>query len=78
MEEICRQLWFCGAIPPEWHGFMPFLIPLLVITVIGLPVANVLHRAGRSRWWTVLAFVPLLNVLGLWVFAFARWPSVDR
>jgi hypothetical protein len=31
MEEICRQLWFCGAIPPEWHGFMPFLIPFAVV-----------------------------------------------
>ena len=31
--------------------------------------------AGRSRWWTILAFVPLVNLIGLWVFAFTRWPS---
>jgi hypothetical protein len=31
--------------------------------------------AGRSRWWTILAFVPLVNLISLWVFAFTRWPS---
>jgi hypothetical protein len=30
---------------------------------------------GRRRWWTILAFVPLVNLIGLWVFAFTRWPS---
>jgi hypothetical protein len=38
-------------------------------------VANILHRAGRSRWWTILAFVPLVNLIGLWVFAFTQWPN---
>jgi hypothetical protein len=46
--------------------------------VVGVPVANVLHHAGRSRWWTILAFVPLLNLFGLWLFAFTRWPNVDK
>jgi hypothetical protein len=36
---------------------------------------DILHRAGRSRWWTILAFVPLINLIGLWVFAFTRWPD---
>jgi hypothetical protein len=78
VEDICRQLWFCGAMPSEWHELTAFLMPVLVIIAVGLPVANVLHRAGRSRWWTILAFVPLLNLLALWVFAFGRWPSVDQ
>jgi uncharacterized membrane protein YhaH (DUF805 family) len=45
---------------------------------VGIPVSSILHRAGRSRWWTVLAFIPLINLIGLWVFAFSRWPAVDR
>ena len=52
------------------------VMPLLAIILVGVPVANVLHRAGRSRWWTVLAFVPGLNLIALWVFAFSRWPSL--
>jgi hypothetical protein len=48
------------------------------IVLLGVPVASILHRAGHSRWWTVIAFIPLLNLIGLWVFAFSRWPVVDR
>jgi hypothetical protein len=44
-------------------------MPLLLIIIVAVPVANILHRAGRSRWWTILAFVPLVNLIGLWVFA---------
>jgi len=51
-------------------------MPLLMIALMGVPVANILHRAGRSRSWTILAFIPLLNLIGLWVFAFTRWPKV--
>jgi hypothetical protein len=57
---------------------MPIIVPLLVIVLLGVPVAGILHRAGRSRWWTLVAFIPPLNLIGLWVFAFSRWPTVDR
>jgi len=55
---------------------MAFVMPLLFILLVGIPVANILHRAGRSRWWTILAFLPFLNLIVLWVFAFTRWPKV--
>ena len=54
---------------------MAFVMPLLFIVHVGIPVSNILHRAGRSRWWTILAFLPFLNLIGLWVFAFTRWPK---
>jgi hypothetical protein len=75
MEFYCDQFWFCNAMPPEWHWVMPLGMPLLLIIIVAVPVANILHRAGRSRWWTILAFVPLVNLIGLWVFAFTRWPN---
>jgi hypothetical protein len=75
MEFYCDQFWFCNAMPPEWHWIMPLGMPLLLIIILAVPVANILHRAGRSRWWTILAFVPLVNLIGLWVFAFTRWPN---
>ena len=77
MENLCRQFWDCSAVPPEWYWVMAIVMPLLIIILVAPPVANVLLRAGRSRWWTVLAFVPLRNVIGLWVFAFSRWPAFD-
>jgi hypothetical protein len=78
MENLCNQFWVCNAVPPEWHWYMPIVMPLLLIILLGVPIANILHRAGRSRWWTILAFVPLLNLIGLWLFAFTRWPSLAR
>jgi hypothetical protein len=78
MESFCNQLWPCQVVPTEWHWVMPIVMPLLFITIVGVPVANILHRAGRSRWWTIIAFVPLLNLIGLWVFGFTRWPSLDK
>ena len=77
MENLCRQVGVCSLLPPEWHWIMAIVMPLLAIILVGVPVANVLHRAGRSRWWTILAFVPGLNLIALWVFAFSRWPALD-
>lgn len=73
-----ENCYVCGLIPPEWMWVMAIVMPLLFIVIVGVPFANILHRAGRSRWWTVLAFVPLLNLIGLWVFAFTRWPNLDQ
>jgi hypothetical protein len=39
-----------------------------------VPVGMVLKRTGHSPGWCVLIFVPLVNLIMLWVFAFKRWP----
>ena len=78
MDNLCRQFWFCSALPPEWHWVMALVMPLLFVILLGVPVANILHRAGRSRWWTIVAFVPFVNLIGLWLFAFTRWPNIPR
>lgn len=40
----------------------------------------VVTRAGRSPYWALLAIVPFfyLLVIGVWVFAFCRWPKMER
>src|SRR5438094_6408637 len=43
-----------------------------------IPVALILRRAGRTRWWSVLAIIPIANLIGLWVLAFTPWPAFDR
>lgn len=77
MYDLCRQWGPCGLVSPEWHWLMAAAMPLLFLILVGVPIANILHRAGRSRWWMILAFVPLVNLICLWIFAFARWPAVD-
>jgi hypothetical protein len=53
-------------------------IVLLVYSfAIVIPFGQLLRRVGLSRWWLLLAFVPLINVIALWVFAYVRWPK-DR
>jgi hypothetical protein len=44
----CDQFWFCNAMPPEWHWVMPLGMPLLLIIIVAVPVANILHRAAAS------------------------------
>jgi len=78
MANVCRQFWFCSLVPAEWHWLMAAVMPLLLVVLFATPLASILHRAGRSRWWTIVAFVPLANLIGLWVFAFSRWPSQER
>jgi len=76
MENVCRQFWICNAVPPEWHWLLAAIMPLLLILLVAVPIANVLHRAGHSRWWTVIVFVPVLNLIALWGLAFGRWPKL--
>lgn len=39
----------------------------------------VLGRAGLSPYWSVAAIFPFfyLLVIGIWVFAFCRWPKAE-
>lgn len=57
---------------------IPFL-PLIVAFFIVLfpPYARILRRTGFSRWWAVLIIVPGVNVVLLWLFAYARWPALE-
>jgi len=56
-----------------WH----WIILLLVFAVPNLPLLWILKKAGKSRWQFVLACIPFVNVIWLWVFAFASWPTLE-
>lgn len=56
-----------------WH----WIIVILALVIYVVPTAKILGRAGRSKWWTIVFFIPLLNIIALWVFAYSRWPAVD-
>jgi hypothetical protein len=55
--------------------FLPFLILLFVIL---FPVTKILQKAGYTGWWVLLWLVPIANLVGLWIFAFANWPALRR
>jgi hypothetical protein len=58
-------------------GVFHWVMVLGVIAVFAVPISKILRRAGYSGWWTIAFFVPLVNLIALWVFAFSDWP-VER
>jgi uncharacterized membrane protein YhaH (DUF805 family) len=53
-----------------------WIIGLIILLVYLLPIIKILHKAGYSGWWVILVFIPLINIIFLWVFAYADWPSL--
>lgn len=54
---------------------------VIVLFVLGIfqiiyiiPLWKIVAKAGYSGAWSLLSFVPLVNVIMLWVFAFSSWP----
>ena len=65
---------------PIW-GLLSLMNSVVVLVVLGIflvPIVAILRRAGYSGWWALLGYVPLVNILALWIFAFARWPALER
>jgi hypothetical protein len=44
----------------------------------GLSGGRILNRIGFSPLWAILMFIPLLNLIGLWILAFSEWPGGSR
>jgi hypothetical protein len=55
-------------------GMIGIVSWLVGMAIFGVPVAMVLRKAGYSPWWVIIAFVPPVNIVMLWVFALSRWP----
>jgi hypothetical protein len=57
-----------------WH----WLVVVLFVILYGIPMARIIRRTGHSRFWVIAFFLPLVNLVALWVFTFARWPATDQ
>ncbi|WP_257099111.1 hypothetical protein [Pseudovibrio flavus] len=55
-------------------GVWQIVMILAWIIIVGIPIAQILGRMGFSKLWTIVAFIPFVNLIALWVVAFARWP----
>jgi hypothetical protein len=82
MQSFCEEFGPCSVIPPEWHWIMAILMPLLMIILVGVPVANILHRAGRSRWWVddtgIHPAAKLDRPVGVCIHAMAESRQLER
>jgi uncharacterized membrane protein YhaH (DUF805 family) len=52
------------------------LLPFYVAFCLWLGF-RILEKAGFNGWWTLVLLVPVVNVVMIWIFAFARWPSLE-
>jgi uncharacterized membrane protein YhaH (DUF805 family) len=61
-------------------GIGPFqlLFILAYILLFMVPIWKIVSKAGFSGAWALLALIPLINIIMLWVFAFVRWPNVEE
>ena len=37
---------------------------------------RIARRAGYSGWWSLTMLIPLVNIVVIWLFAFAEWPAL--
>jgi hypothetical protein len=59
--------------PAAWQ-----LIALLLFLLTLYFFSRAVEKAGYSPWWAALGVVPIVNIVMLWVFAFARWPRIPE
>jgi hypothetical protein len=50
------------------------LILLFGIFVLWL-AARILEKAGFEPQWAFVLLIPVVNIIMIWVFAFANWPK---
>jgi hypothetical protein len=46
-----------------------------MVAVVVYPVGRILNRIGFSPLWAIVVFIPLLNLIALWILAFTEWPG---
>lgn len=58
---------------------LPFLSLALSLGFLALSIwmyVRIARRAGYSGWWSLTMFVPIVNIVVVWLFAFADWPTL--
>ena len=58
----------------DLSGFAIIIGLIFWFVIVGVPIMQILKRTGFSRAWVLILFVPLVNLVFLWIYAFKRWP----
>ena len=64
--------WMFGGSVVHWLWF------IAVIAIVVYPAGRILSRIGFSPFWSIVIFIPVLNLIALWVLAFADWPKEEQ
>lgn len=55
-------------------GVLVFTLGLTALTIWFF--WRIATRAGYSGWWSLTMLIPIVNVIVVWLFAFAEWPAL--
>lgn len=53
-----------------WH----WLIVIFIVVLYVWPLWRIVNKAGFNGALSLLTFIPIVNVIMFWVFAFVTWP----
>jgi hypothetical protein len=57
---------------------LPELLVIAVVILLFWPWAKIFSKAGYSAWWCLTVYIPFVNLIVLFWFAFADWPILKR
>jgi len=58
-----------------WHWlFLLVFVSFFGVVVFIIPAWRIVQKAGFHGALSLLWFIPVVNIVMLWVFAFVRWP----
>jgi hypothetical protein len=59
------------------YGWGHWIFFAVMAAILLYPIGRILGRIGFSPFWSIVAFIPVINLIGLWVLAFVDWPRRD-
>ncbi len=71
MMNMVMDGWWVG----DGFGLAHWLIFAAFVAIVIYPIGRILKRLGVSPAWSVLAFIPFVNLIGLWVLALNDGPQ---
>lgn len=75
IEPIPAPLWLTELLHlPDWLALL--VMGIYLAFKIGL-AGFVLARTGRSPLWSLVIMVPVGEILGIWLLAYAPWPRYE-
>ena len=55
-----------------------FCIIFFTIVPIIVPIWKIFSKAGFPGWLSLSMFIPILNIIVLFYFAFSEWPALKK
>lgn len=68
----------------QWERIMAYfsilhwLLMLFSIGIILIPCWRIVQKAGFSGVYSLLLFVPVANIIAVWIFSLVEWPVQKR